>query len=171
MNKFKFLTLSLVCVTVAFGYNDSANATNTVLINKINPNENDIKDLSAENLAHTLMYQILRCGICEYPGQRKNVLDYADIMKRMISEGMMYDTENGQFVWDGKYNYSIPLSYEEQKKLLDQAALFFHQILMMAEDNLKYNNGADKNTYETLVKNIVKELTKISRNEMNECLM
>ena len=42
MNKFKLLTLSLVCATIAFGYNNSANAMN----NKIN-NDNVINAVNS----------------------------------------------------------------------------------------------------------------------------
>ena len=147
----------------------------TSLISKINPDDNNMDVLSAKELANQAMYLILSYGIYKYPNQRQKVLDCADIMKRMINEGILYDNENGRFVWDGKYNYSIQslyqLSSEEQKELLYQAENIFYQILFMAKDNLKHNNGADENTYKTLVEEIVNELTKISRDKTNELLM
>lgn len=157
MNKFKFLALSLVCATIAFGYNPSNAMNNDNVMNAV-----DNETTSPKEIAYQILYKILNNGIEKYQnmqhGKEQKILEYASNVIHFMKEEMQYRV-GGNFSTNEVYIKGM----EEWE---DCAQNTFEKIVELADEALKYDNGADENTKKKLIDNILKELANFSKDDM-----
>lgn len=164
MNKFKFLTLSLVCAIVAFGYNNSATSAvinNDKVMHAIN--SRDTVNCSAREIAYQILYEILNCGIAEYPNNADKIIDYADKMIRRIINGVR-SNNNGELCFnqhttDYDPNNGYNKVEEENLTLWAQAESIFELLRIRTKNN------------NTLLLDVLDVLRNFSRNDMLQLLM